>query len=53
MGDNSNPAPQPEAIPQPEPTTPEAAANEQAIDEEVGDFISGHVLEKDSVFFEG
>jgi len=27
--------------------------NEQAIDEGVGDFISGHVLEKDSVFFEG
>ena len=47
MGDNLNPAPQPESA------TPEATGNEQAIDEEVGDFISGHVLEKDTVFFEG
>jgi len=47
MEDNSNPAPQLE------PAPPEATANEQAIDEEVGDFTSGHVLEKDTVFFEG
>lgn len=37
--------------PQPEPPANEAP--EQPIDDEVGDFISGHVLEKDTVFFEG
>ena len=47
MGDNSNPAPQLE------PAPPETPTTDQAIDDEVGDFISGHVLEKDTVFFEG
>lgn len=47
MGDNSDPAPLPE------PAPPETTGADQAIEEEVGDFISGHVLEKDSVFFEG
>ena len=32
--------------PPPEPTEPE-------LDEDTGDFIARHVLEKDSVFFEG
>lgn len=43
--------------PQPEPAANEAPHREhdsmQPIEEEVGDFITGHVLEKDSVFFEG
>ena len=47
MGDNSTPAPKLEPAPS------ESAVNDQAIEEEVGDFISGHVLEKDTVFFEG
>ena len=47
MGDNSIPAPQDE------PATPETAPQDHDVDQEVGDFISGHVLEKDSVFFEG
>jgi hypothetical protein len=34
-----------------EPATPEAHGPE--LDEEIGDFITRHVLEKDSVFFEG
>ena len=34
-----------------EPTPPEAKSPE--LDEETGDFITRHVLEKDSVFFEG
>jgi hypothetical protein len=40
------PAPQDAAEPAPaEPSTPK--------EEEIGDFITRHVLEKDSVFFEG
>ena len=38
------------------PTPPEAPPTEsdkQKKEEEVGDFITRHVLEKDSVFFEG
>jgi len=34
-----------------EPTPPEAPAPE--LDQDAGDFITRHVLEKDSVFFEG
>jgi hypothetical protein len=34
-----------------EPTLPERP--EPELDEETGDFITRHVLEKDSVFFEG
>jgi len=47
MGDNSIPAPKVQ------PATPETAPEDHDVDQEVGDFISGHVLEKDSVFFEG
>ena len=46
-----------EPKPAPEQTvehTPESPADEQQKkDEEIGDFITRHVLEKDSVFFEG
>ena len=35
-----------------EPAPPEAATSEQN-EEDIGDFITRHVLEKDSVFFEG
>jgi hypothetical protein len=47
MGDDST------RDPQLEPAPPKAADQEQPIEEEVGDFITGHVLEKDTVFFEG
>jgi hypothetical protein len=46
-----NPAAQPEA-----PATeakPEPPLSEKDRQEEIGDFITRHVLEKDSVFFEG
>jgi hypothetical protein len=36
-----------------EPTTPEVSASQQEEEQEMGDFITRHVLEKDSVFFEG
>lgn len=36
----------------PEPC-PAGTEGEQAVEEEVGDFITGHILEKDTVFFEG
>jgi hypothetical protein len=36
-----------------EPAAPEAAASAQDEEQEMGDFITRHVLEKDSVFFEG
>ena len=36
-----------------EPTPPEARPTEQDEEQEMGDFITRHVLEKDSVFFEG
>ena len=40
--------------PKPAPEQPEPHTNEQdKKDEEIGDFITRHVLEKDSVFFEG
>ena len=35
-----------------EPAPPEAATS-QPNEEDIGDFITRHVLEKDSVFFEG
>ena len=35
-----------------EPARPEAATSQQN-EEDIGDFITRHVLEKDSVFFEG
>ena len=35
-----------------EPVKPEGQ-EEPPVEDEVGEFISGHVLEKDSVFFEG
>lgn len=47
MGDDST------RDPQPEPAPPEARGQEQVVQDEVGDFITGHVLEKDTVFFEG
>lgn len=46
MAENDTPAAN---IP-PEPETP---AKTEEIDEEMGDFIARHVLEKDAVFFEG
>jgi len=36
-----------------EPTPPAAPTAEQDEEQEMGDFITRHVLEKDSVFFEG
>ncbi len=36
-----------------EPAVPEASASAQDEEQEMGDFITRHVLEKDSVFFEG
>ena len=36
-----------------EPAPPEPRASEQEEEQEMGDFITRHVLEKDSVFFEG
>lgn len=43
--------PKPIADQPPEPAPPEPHGPE--LDEETGDFIMRHVLEKDSVFFEG
>ena len=47
----------PKTAPKPtvQPALPESPAIEQDQDkeEEIGDFITRHVLEKDSVFFEG
>jgi hypothetical protein len=36
-----------------EPVPPEATPTAQEEEQEMGDFITRHVLEKDSVFFEG
>jgi hypothetical protein len=36
-----------------ESAPPETSANEQDAEQEMGDFITRQVLEKDSVFFEG
>jgi hypothetical protein len=36
-----------------EPAAPEAAASAEDEEQDMGDFITRHVLEKDSVFFEG
>jgi hypothetical protein len=36
-----------------EDSTPEASASDEVDEQEMGDFITRHVLEKDSVFFEG
>ena len=36
--------------PPPEPAKPESAESEK---EQVGEFITRHILEKDTVFFEG
>ena len=36
-----------------EPAQPEARSAEQEEEQDMGDFITRHVLEKDSVFFEG
>jgi hypothetical protein len=36
-----------------DPASPEARPTEQDEEQEMGDFITRHVLEKDSVFFEG
>ena len=36
-----------------EPAPPEASASDQDEEQDMGDFIARHVLEKDSVFFEG
>jgi hypothetical protein len=37
----------------PEPAPPEPRPTAQEEEQEMGDFITRHVLEKDSVFFEG
>jgi hypothetical protein len=44
-----NPDP-PNAEPPPKPGAPESEAEKE---EEIGDFINRHILEKDTVFFEG
>jgi hypothetical protein len=44
--------PKPKADEPIEPAAPEATTSEQA-EQDAGDFITRHVLEKDSVFFEG
>ena len=44
--------PKPKADEPVEPVPPEATASQQA-EQDIGDFITRHVLEKDSVFFEG
>lgn len=36
-----------------EPAPPDTSASEQDAEQEMGDFIARHVLEKDAVFFEG
>jgi hypothetical protein len=36
-----------------EPAPPETSASDQDAEQDMGDFIARHVLEKDSVFFEG
>jgi hypothetical protein len=43
--------PKPTTDPPADPDPPETPGNTQ--EEEIGDFINRHVLEKDSVFFEG
>ena len=44
----------PEPAPAAQPEEPVAAEAQTEVDEqEMGDFITRHVLEKDSVFFEG
>jgi hypothetical protein len=52
MGDDSTRDPQPEPAATDAPHR-EQHTHEKPIEEEVGDFITGHVLEKDTVFFEG
>jgi hypothetical protein len=44
-----NPEPKPDPAPEPAPP----AASTEEMEQEAGDFITRHVLEKDSVFFEG
>ena len=44
-----NPEEKPEPTPEPAPP----AASQEEMEKEAGDFITRHVLEKDSVFFEG
>jgi hypothetical protein len=45
----------PNAEPEPKPAEPEAVEpeNAEAEKEQVGEFITRHILEKDTVFFEG
>ena len=43
--------PEPNPSPSPEPNPP--AAKDEEMEQEAGDFITRHVLEKDAVFFEG
>ena len=47
---NSDPEPDPQ--PAPEPTLTDGQTNDSDTDE-MGDFITRHVLDKDTVFFEG
>ena len=39
--------------PEPEPQQPDDKPELQDMEQDAGDFIARHVLEKDSVFFEG
>ncbi len=48
MTEDPKPAPE-----QPAEPAPPDAATIQPNEEDIGDFITRHVLEKDSVFFEG
>ena len=43
--------PEPTPDPTPDPVPPET--KDEKMEQEAGDFITRHVLEKDSVFFEG
>jgi len=47
MSDNPEPDPKPTTDPVPPET------KDEEMEQEAGDFITRHVLEKDSVFFEG
>lgn len=46
-----DPKPNPETPP--EPVVAEVKPTDAEIEQDAGDFITRHVLEKDSVFFEG
>ena len=43
----------PEPVPEQPPAPPLPESKNEQMEQEAGDFITRHVLEKDSVFFEG